>query len=116
MLNHRVRPKWEEGFQASHAAGLPRRQYDTDHYKQVLRTGAVRLADSPEQLIDEVRRYLADPAHERTERANLVRALCYRSDGRAGARVAEVIVRIAERRRSAPSPSPVTPRGSPPRG
>ena len=26
-----VRPKREEGFQASHAAGLPRRQYDTDH-------------------------------------------------------------------------------------
>ena len=38
-----------------------RRQYDTDHYRQVLRTGAVRLADSPEQLIDEVRRYLDGP-------------------------------------------------------
>lgn len=76
-----------------------RRQYDTDHYKQVLRTGAVRLADSPEQLIDEVRRYLADPSHERTQRANLVRELCYRTDGRAGARVAEAIVAIAERRR-----------------
>jgi hypothetical protein len=77
-----------------------RRQYDTDHYKQVLRTGAVRLADSPEQLVDEVRRYLVDPAHERAERANLVRALCYRLDGRAGARVAEAIVRIGERRRA----------------
>ena len=75
-----------------------RRQYDTDHYKQVLRTGAVRLADSPEQLIDEVRRYLADPSHERAERARLVRELCYRSDGRAGARVAEAIVNIARRR------------------
>jgi hypothetical protein len=84
-----------------------RRQYDTDHYKQVLHTGAVRLADSPEQLIDEVRRYLADPSHERAERANLVRTLCYRSDGRAGARVAEAIVRIAERRRGRPHPQPL---------
>jgi hypothetical protein len=71
-----------------------RRQYDTDHYKQVLRTNAVRLADSPEQLIDEVRRYLADPSLERAERADLVRTLCYRDDGRAGARVAEAIARI----------------------
>lgn len=76
-----------------------RRQYDTDHYKQVLRTGAVRLADSPEQLIDEVRRYLADPALERAERAHLVRSLCYRDDGRAGERVAEAIVRIGSRGR-----------------
>jgi CDP-glycerol:poly(glycerophosphate) glycerophosphotransferase len=74
-----------------------RRQYDTDHYRQVLETGAVRLADSPEQLIDEVRRYLADPSHERTERADLVRALCYRADGQAGARVAEAIARIGVR-------------------
>jgi hypothetical protein len=71
-----------------------RRQYDTDHYKQVLRTNAVRLADSPEQLIDEVRRYLDDPSLERAERADLVRTLCYRDDGQAGARVAEAIARI----------------------
>jgi len=76
-----------------------RRQYDTDHYLQVLRTGAVRLADSPEQLIDEVRRYLADPSHERAERAGLVRTLCYRDDGQAGARVAEAIARIGAHHR-----------------
>lgn len=77
-----------------------RRQYDTDHYKLVLKTWAVRLADSPEQLIDEVRRYLANPAHERVERANLVRALCYRTDGKAGERVAEAITQIGARHRS----------------
>ena len=57
----------------------------------------VRLADSPEQLIDEVCRYLADPSHERAERKGLVRALCYRDDGQAGARVAEAIARIGAR-------------------
>ena len=71
-----------------------RRQYDTDHYKQVLATGAVRLADSPEHLIDEVRRYLAHPEYERAERADLIRRLCYSNDGQAGARVAEAITRI----------------------
>jgi hypothetical protein len=71
-----------------------RRQYDTDHYRQVLRTGAVRLADSPEELIAEVRRYLADPAHERSERRDLVRALAFNDDGQAGARVAQAIARI----------------------
>ncbi|MCC7372060.1 MAG: CDP-glycerol glycerophosphotransferase family protein [Chloroflexi bacterium] len=78
-----------------------RRQYDTDHYKQVLKTGAVRLADSPEQLVDEVRRYLADPSHERAERANLLRTLCHRVDGQAGARVAEAITQIGAERRNA---------------
>jgi hypothetical protein len=82
-----------------------RRQYDTDHYLQVLRTGAVRLADSPEQLIDEVRRYLADPALERAERADLVRTLCYRADGQAGARVAEAIARIGARHAKAVRPA-----------
>lgn len=74
-----------------------RRQYDTDHYLQVLRSGAVRLADSPEELIDEVRRYLADSAHERTERRGLVRALAFKDDGQAGARVAQAIARIGAR-------------------
>jgi hypothetical protein len=77
-----------------------RRQYDTDHYKQVLKTWAVRLADSPEQLIDEVRRYLNNPSLESVERANLVRELCYRTDGQAGVRVAEAIARIGARHRS----------------
>ena len=73
------------------------RQYDTEHYLQVLRTGAVRLADSAEELIDEVRRYLADPARERTERRGLVRALAFKDDGQAGARVAQAIARIGAR-------------------
>jgi hypothetical protein len=86
-----------------------RRQYDTDHYQQVVRTGAVRIADSPEQLIDEVCRYLADPSHERAERAELVRGLCYRADGLAGARVAEAIARIGARRRSRANPEASAP-------
>jgi hypothetical protein len=89
-----------------------RRQYDTDHYKQVLRTGAVRLADSPEQLIAEVRRYLADPSLERAERTHLVRSLCYSDDGRAGARVAEAIARIGARRRLHERPEIGVPSGS----
>lgn len=69
-----------------------RRQYDSDHYRQVLATGAVRLADSPSDLLAEVRRYLADPALERAERARLVRELCYRVDGHSGERAAEAII------------------------
>ena len=77
-----------------------RRQYDSDHYRRVLATGAVRLADTPGQLVAEVRRYLADPSHERAERANLVRELCYRVDGKSGERVAEAIVAVAARQQS----------------
>jgi hypothetical protein len=76
-----------------------RRHYDTEHYGQVLRAGAVRLADSPDELVQEVVRYLADPALERAERARLVSDLCYRTDGRSGARVADEIASIAARSR-----------------
>ena len=48
----------------------------------------------------EVRRYLADPSHERAERANLIRTLCYRDDGQAGARVAEAMARIGVHHRT----------------
>jgi hypothetical protein len=75
-----------------------RRQYDTDHYAFVVGSGAVRMADSPRMLIDEVKRYLADPALERANRARLVGELCYRVDGRSGARVAERIAEIGARR------------------
>ena len=84
-----------------------RRHYDTEHYGQVLRTGAVRLADSPEELVHEVNRYLADPSLERPNRARLVEALCHRVDGHSGARVADEIASIAALRSSEGWPSAV---------
>jgi hypothetical protein len=78
--------------------GSVRRQYDTDHYAFVVRSGAVRVVDSPRMLIDAVKRYLADPSLDRANRERLVRDLCYRVDGRSGARVAERIVEIGARR------------------
>jgi len=77
-----------------------RRQYDTEHYGIVLRSGAVRLADSPAALVEEIRRYLADPSLERANRAGLVRQLCGRVDGRSGARVADEIARVGALRRA----------------
>jgi hypothetical protein len=83
-----------------------RRHYDTDHYLAVLRTGAVRLADSPRALVEEVGRYLADGSLERSERADLVRELCGQVDGRAGVRVAEEIAGIGARARGRWAPLP----------
>lgn len=86
-----------------------RRHYDADHYGYVLQTGAVRLANSPAALVGEINRYLADPRLEWTNRARLVEELCYRADGRAGARVAAAIAAIDARRREGargePAPS-----------
>lgn len=87
-----------------------RRYFDTDHYRQVLRTGAAVSADSPANLIRAIQRYLANPAHERRERAQFVREICHATDGQAGARVADVILAIA-RGRSLAHPDLESPNG-----
>jgi hypothetical protein len=90
-----------------------RRHYDTDHYGYVVQTGAVRVAETPEMLFDEVRRYLADDSLERANRAQLLDDLCYKHDGRSGERVAQKIVEIGRRARAGAreaEPSPALPR------
>ncbi len=78
-----------------------RRHYDTDHYGFVVQTHAVRVAESPQSLFTEIRRYLADPTLEQCQRAQLLDDLCYSRDGRSGQRVAQRIVQIGARHREA---------------
>ena len=54
--------------------------------------GAVRVAYSPDALIEEVAAYLADPNRDREGRARAAPALCYRVDGKAAERVASFVL------------------------
>ena len=69
-----------------------RRFYDHDHYRAILRSGGVRVARTPEELVEHVSRYLENPSLDHEGRARIVREQCWRMDGQAGARVSAVLL------------------------
>jgi hypothetical protein len=68
-----------------------RRYYRFTHYVNVTRHSAVRVAETPERLIDEVGRYLADPSRDREGRRRVVVEQCQFLDGRSAERVARFV-------------------------
>ena len=71
------------------------RFYDFTHQQPVIRSGGVCRARTPEELVDAVRAYLADPDLHATGRARLVREQCGRVDGCAGRRVGDAVIEAA---------------------
>ncbi len=69
-----------------------RRFYQYTHYKPLVDIGAVRVAESPAALIDEVASYLLVPGRDAEGRARAAEELCYRVDGCAAKRVAEFVL------------------------
>ena len=68
--------------------------YDYDHQRRILETGGCRLARSPEELKEWAGRYLAYPSLDRHGRARIVREYCGALDGKAGERLADVILAV----------------------
>jgi len=68
-----------------------RRYYRFTHYVNITRHGAVRVAQTPSELVEHVGRYLADPALDREGRERVVREQCQFLDGRAAERVAGLV-------------------------
>ena len=68
-----------------------RRYYRFTHYVNITRQGAVRVAESPEQLVESIGRYLDDPSLDREGRRRIVLEQCQFLDGHAADRVAAVV-------------------------
>ena len=66
--------------------------YKVDHYQPVLATGAIQLVNTKEELQEWIGRFLEYPELHRAQRARLVREQCGALDGRAGMRVAEILI------------------------
>lgn len=66
--------------------------YEMDHYQDVLKTGAVDLVKSEQELLDSLNGYLVHPEHKRDERKILLGKLCYKVDGNSARRVADEIL------------------------
>jgi hypothetical protein len=69
--------------------------YRTDHFRPVAVSGGVRLATSMGDLVAETARYARDRSRDQAARVRLVEDVCGLVDGRAGQRIAELIVRLA---------------------
>lgn len=70
------------------------RYYQYEHLKPLVDSGGMGVAYSKEDLFSQVRRYLLDPAQDRTGRGNIVEKLVWKADGQSGKRVAEAIIRV----------------------
>jgi hypothetical protein len=61
------------------------------HFKPIAESGGVWLVNNPEQMIEAIRGYLADPSLHRDRRRWLTQYVCEYLDGRCGERMATII-------------------------
>ncbi len=80
-----------DGYETKPYAESVVRYHDEDHMKKLIATGGVAIAHSAEELVEHIRRYLADPALDHEGRARIVTEQLYRLDGGAGDRVGEAV-------------------------
>jgi hypothetical protein len=69
---------------------------DWPTHDRIIRSGAAAVARDPRQLIDAVRRYLADQGLHKSERRSFAEQECTFIDGKCSPRLADVIARRAE--------------------
>src|SRR3989338_8399574 len=63
------------------------------HYQPIIKSGGVRLVKSPVELIKWLNRYLEQPNIDSEGRSRIIREQCWKFDGGAGERVADVILK-----------------------
>ncbi len=69
-----------------------KRFYEFDHYAKLLQNGGVKLAESKEELIDNINEYLSNPQLDSDGRKRIVNQQCVFTDGKSGERVAQLII------------------------
>jgi CDP-glycerol glycerophosphotransferase (TagB/SpsB family) len=68
------------------------RYYSFTHYVNITSRSAVRVADSPDAMVDSVRRYLEQPSLDAEGRRQVVRDQCQFTDGQSSARVVKAVL------------------------
>jgi len=74
-----------------------RAYYSTEHYRPIIESGGVRMANSFEELLSRTLEAVRDPHRDRAARARLVQAECGQVDGAAGSRVAATLAELVLR-------------------
>jgi len=68
--------------------------YRQEHYRRIVDTGGVRLAYSPQELLEWVGHYIANPYLDREGRRRIVKEQVEPLDGKAAKRTAEYVLRF----------------------
>lgn len=68
------------------------RYYRFTHYVNITRRAAVRVAQSPDEMVAMTARYLADPSLDRAGRRQVVLDQCQFTDGRSAERVSQCVL------------------------
>lgn len=69
-----------------------RRLFKREHCAKLLPLGGMRVVENKEQLVETLKAYLQDPSLDRDGRRRMVDAECYKLDGKAGERIAGVLI------------------------
>ena len=80
-----------DGYKDEKYSGSARRFYDFTHYKDVVKTGAVKLVYSEKELIHAINHYLRNPSSDKEKRDKLVAEQCWKLDGKSSERVVKII-------------------------
>ncbi len=86
-----------DGFENSSYFNSVLKHYDYTHYANVMKTGGVQLAKSPDDLISKINDYLKNPELDSKGRKRLRREQCFKVDGKAGVRIASFITDLAKK-------------------
>lgn len=75
-----------------------KRFYDTyTHFEVLMATGGARLANTPEELAEEINRYLKNPSLERKERKKIIELFVSPFDNKASERLSEILLEETRR-------------------
>ncbi len=66
--------------------------YMHEHYKPLLEYGAIKLVSDKDELTSNINRYLHNPEYEKEARMKAFETLCYKGDGMASRRLADVVL------------------------
>lgn len=80
-----------DGYKDEKYFGSARRFYDFTHYKDVVKTGAVKLVYNEKELIHGINHYLKSPSSDKEKRDKLVSEQCWKVDGKSSERVVKII-------------------------
>jgi CDP-glycerol glycerophosphotransferase (TagB/SpsB family) len=72
----------------------PTQHYNSEHYKNALKTGAIDLVGSEDELVRSINSYLLDSSIKSKEREQLIKEQCTFTDGKSGERIANFILNI----------------------
>lgn len=82
-----------------------RRYYQFNHYKKIVETGGVTIAENLEAAVAAIQRYLDHPELEAQGRARIRQEQCHNLDGRAGERIGRYLISLLDCPKSPASPS-----------